>query len=177
MAPARKTLTRLGRKRRPETVQILMPSRRSAVGPTVERILRTVRRAHLSQEQQDNLAVAAAEALSNAALHGNGLRSGLLVSIRIKVRSNGDTLVQVRDSGTGFDPKGLRDPTDPSYLLLPGGRGIYMMQRLVDEVSFNKAGNIVSLKVKAPRSKTTRGKPSVPGRPRAVGAAKSTKRR
>jgi anti-sigma regulatory factor (Ser/Thr protein kinase) len=124
-----------------------MPSRRSAVGPTVERILRSVKRVHLSQEQQDNLAVATAEALSNAAVHGNGLRAGLYVSVRIRFTSKGDLVVEVRDSGRGFDRAGVRDPTDPSYLLLPGGRGIFLMRKLVDRVAFNKAGNVVSLRL------------------------------
>ena len=50
-----------------------MPSTRTAVAPMIERVLAAVRDAGLSQDQQDNLAVAVAEALSNAALHGNKL--------------------------------------------------------------------------------------------------------
>jgi len=155
MPPRRKTATArpAGRKPPKVTVLILMPSRRSAVGPTVEKVLRSTKRAHLSQEQQDDLAVATAEALSNAAVHGNGLRHGAFVSVRITVRGEGEATVQVRDSGRGFDMGRVRDPTDPSHLLLPGGRGIFMMRRLVDEVVFNERGNVVSLKIHAKKGK------------------------
>jgi anti-sigma regulatory factor (Ser/Thr protein kinase) len=141
-------------------VHILMPSRRAAVGPTVEKILKSVKRAHLTQEQRDDLAVAVAEALSNAAVHGNRLRSGTRVDVTVEAKSDGETCVEVRDSGSGFDVRSVRDPTDPSHLLLPGGRGVFIMRRLVDEVEYNKAGNSVSLKMRArgqQRRKATKG--------------------
>jgi anti-sigma regulatory factor (Ser/Thr protein kinase) len=132
-----------------KVVQILMPSRRSAVAPTVERVLTSVKPARLTREQLDNLAVAVAEALSNAAVHGNHLRPGLFVVVRIEAHPTGETVVEVRDSGRGFDVERIRDPTDPSHLLLPGGRGIFMMRKLVDEVKFKELGNVVSLKLLA----------------------------
>src|SRR5687768_15186596 len=57
----------------PFTVRFRMASRREAVAPTVERILAAVPPALLTAEQQADLAVAVAEALPNAAVHGNGL--------------------------------------------------------------------------------------------------------
>ena len=53
----------------------------------VDRVLRAVGRAGLSQEQQDNLAVAVAEALSNAALHGNKLESRRQVRVCVEVHA------------------------------------------------------------------------------------------
>lgn len=158
MAPPRRATTPGGRPARrkaaTKAVQILMQSRRSAVAPTVEKVLKSVRPAHLGREQLDNLAVAVAEALSNAAVHGNALRPGLFVAVGIEARPSGETVVEVRDSGSGFDVGGIRDPTDPSSLLLPGGRGIFMMRKLIDEVSFKEAGKVVVLRIRPRRSKT-----------------------
>src|SRR5262249_6537514 len=67
-----------------KTIRLRMPSRRDAVSPTVERILRAVSPVGLTRDQRDDLAVALAEALSNAAVHGNRLRPDSHVSIAIR---------------------------------------------------------------------------------------------
>ena len=122
-----------------------MPSARTAVAPMIERVLETVRDAGLSQEQQDNLAVAVAEALSNAALHGNKLAPRRVVGVVVEVPASGGAVVEVTDSGTGFDSAKVSDPTDPSRVLMPGGRGVFLMKRLIDHLEYNAAGNTVRL--------------------------------
>ena len=122
-----------------------MPSRRTAIAPTVERILRAARSAGLAPEQRMDLAVAIAEALSNAVVHGNRQRAGTHVAIRITVVPGRRATVDVRDSGAGFDHTSLRDPTDPSHLLTPGGRGVFLMRRLVDRLVVRPPGNHVTL--------------------------------
>jgi serine/threonine-protein kinase RsbW len=124
-----------------------MRSRRAEVAPAVERVLRLASAAGLSQEQQDNLAVALAEALSNAAVHGNRLRDEVLVAVSIRV--DGRTVeIEVADEGDGFDATRVSDPTEPERLLTPGGRGVFLMRRLVDEVHYNERGNVVRLVVR-----------------------------
>ena len=114
-----------------------MASRREAVAPTVERVLAAAVAAGLSGEQRDNLAVAVAEALSNAAVHGNRLHPRHAVRV----------IVEVADVGPGFDSTQVGDPTHPARVLMPGGRGIFLMRQLVDRVEYNEAGNRVRLTV------------------------------
>lgn len=128
-----------------------MSSRRDAVAPAVERILRAAVGAGLSAEQRDNLAVASAEALSNAAVHGNRLEPNRLVRVLVIVLPRECATVEVTDSGPGFDVGGLDDPTDPGHLLTPGGRGVFLMRRLVDGVEYNRQGNRVRLTVRRQR--------------------------
>jgi len=122
-----------------------MPSKRAAVAPMIERVLAAVSGAGLSQEQCDNLAVAVAEALSNAALHGNKLAPRRVVRVTVEVPAGGGAVVEVTDSGLGFDSAKVSDPTDPSRVLMPGGRGVFLMNRLVDHLEYNPAGNTVRL--------------------------------
>jgi serine/threonine-protein kinase RsbW len=124
-----------------------MPSARTAVAPMIERVLAAVREAGLDQEQQDNLAVAVAEALSNAALHGNKLAPGRVVRVSVECPVRGGAVVEVTDSGRGFDSAKVSDPTDPARVLMPGGRGVFLMKRLVDRLEYNAAGNTVRLTV------------------------------
>jgi serine/threonine-protein kinase RsbW len=128
-----------------------MPSARTAVAPMIERVLAAVSGAGLSQEQQDNLAVAVAEALSNAALHGNKLAPRRLVQVTVEVPAEGGAVVEVTDSGAGFDSAQVSDPTDPSRVLMPGGRGVFLMKRLVDHLEYNEAGNTVRMTMDAPK--------------------------
>jgi serine/threonine-protein kinase RsbW len=126
-----------------------MASRRDAVAPAVDRVLEAVGPAHLDGDRLTDLAVAVAEALSNAAVHGNGLDSRQKVRVAVAT-SPGCVVVEVSDSGGGFDSDSVSDPTEPDRHLIPRGRGIFLMRRLVDEVAYNAAGNTVRLTVRQP---------------------------
>ena len=134
-----------GKDGRPRRVRLRMPSRREAVGPTVERILELTSPVGFAPGQRDDLAVALAEALSNAAVHGNQLRPRSYVSVVIEVVPRRRAVVEVKDHGAGFDASELDDPTDASRILAPGGRGVFLMRRLVDEVEYGDGGNRVRL--------------------------------
>ena len=127
------------------TVRFRMESRRSAVAPTVDRILEVVKEAALSDDQLHDLAVALAEALSNAAVHGNALRPEAPVQVVVKVTPRKRAVIEVKDAGRGFDHGSLSDPTDPSRILIPGGRGVFLMRRLVDQLEFSDSGSRVRL--------------------------------
>jgi anti-sigma regulatory factor (Ser/Thr protein kinase) len=142
-------LRRLARRAGPILTRFRMPSRRAAIAPTVERILEAVSAVGLSADRRADLAVATAEALSNAAVHGNRLRPASLVVVTVSVTPKRNATVEVKDSGPGFDYTAVSDPTDPSNLLMPRGRGVFLMRRLVDHLEFHPPGNCVSLTVLA----------------------------
>ena len=91
-----------------------------------------------------NLRVALSEALANAMLYGNGGDITKEVSVRVLF---GRTAIEmeVADEGAGFDPRVVPDPTAPDRLTQPEGRGIFLIQRLVDEVRFNEKGNAICM--------------------------------
>ena len=70
--------------------------------------------------------------------------------LHVDVRLNAtETRFVVRDEGSGFDPDGIPDPTDPDFLERPCGRGVLLMRSFMDEVSFNSIGNEVTLTKRA----------------------------
>lgn len=96
-----------------------------------------------------NLRVGLSEALANAMLYGNGRDPSKRV--KVEVAFQGSTITaRVTDEGHGFDPSFLPDPTTPSNLLKPEGRGIFLMKKLLDEVYFNDRGNSVTLVLRLP---------------------------
>ena len=51
----------------------------------------------------------------------------------------------IEDQGPGFNHDNLPDPTAPENIENPGGRGIFLMKHLADEVSFSQEGRKVEL--------------------------------
>jgi serine/threonine-protein kinase RsbW len=77
------------------------------------------------------------EALINAIVHGNRCDPQKKVSVSAAVDRKCDLLLSVRDSGVGFDPGRIADPTGAENVLVPHGRGIFLIRQLMDEVDFN----------------------------------------
>jgi anti-sigma regulatory factor (Ser/Thr protein kinase) len=119
-------------------------------------------------ETAGGVAVALTEALLNGILHGNlELDSRLREDeatyrrmaefrrrrppyrdrrLHVRARhSRREAFYVIRDEGPGFEPSTVPDPTDPARLERPSGRGLLLIRAYMDEVSFNPAGNQVSL--------------------------------
>lgn len=125
---------------------------------------------HLCDENTlSRIGIALTESLENALFHGNlelssRLREGdgrawsttalerrqqspykdrhLHVTARI---SHDEGRFIIRDEGPGFDPASLPDPTVGNNLESVSGRGVFLMRTFMDEVSYNAAGNELTL--------------------------------
>jgi serine/threonine-protein kinase RsbW len=93
------------------------------------------RQFELDEKTADELTYAVIEAGTNAIQHGNVFAADKAVTFAFHVGPE-EIAVRVDDHGHGFDPSKINDPTDPSNLLDPHGRGIYLMRELMDEVAF-----------------------------------------
>jgi anti-sigma regulatory factor (Ser/Thr protein kinase) len=133
---------------RPRILRFEMASTRGSVPHAVERILDHVAAVALSESQASNLAIALSEALANAAIHGNQLDPDRTVAVTVRA-AGGEAAIDIRDSGPGFDHSGVRDPTNEAHVLMPGGRGVFLMRHLVDGLEYNRLGNCVRLVVRA----------------------------
>ena len=91
-----------------------------------------------------NIMIAVTESVNNAIKHGNKNNKHKNVSLSLMLNDNIISF-EVRDQGSGFDYNNLPDPTAPENLDKPGGRGIFLMKHLSDEVSFEDQGRIVKL--------------------------------
>ena len=91
-----------------------------------------------------NFRVGLTEALSNAMLYGNNSDPEKYVRVEVTIRVE-EVSVRVTDQGVGFDPAMVPDPTLPDNISKSGGRGIFLMKALMDEVQFNERGNSVTL--------------------------------
>jgi serine/threonine-protein kinase RsbW len=88
--------------------------------------------------------VGVAEALANAMIYGNG--SDPSKRVRVEVELDPERInVRVVDQGKGFVPGSVPDPTLPEHLEATGGRGLFLIRSLMDEVDFNECGNCIRL--------------------------------
>lgn len=90
----------------------------------------------LADDWIQSVQIAVIEAGTNAIQHGNVFAEDKSVTFDFRMGDD-DLVVEVDDYGKGFDPARLVDPTLPSALLNPHGRGVYLMRELMDVVEFD----------------------------------------
>ncbi len=98
----------------------------------------------LTDDIYGNIMIAITESVNNAIIHGNGGDKSKSVSLTLAVEEN-VLVFLVQDEGTGFDYNSLPDPTAPENIDKPGGRGIFLMKALSDELEFLNDGKTIKL--------------------------------
>ncbi len=84
------------------------------------------------------------EAVNNAILHGNHCQENK--DVNIKCHQNGKTIkFWVSDEGSGFDPVSIPSPIGATRLDIEGGRGVFLMKELSDEMIYKNNGSTVEL--------------------------------
>jgi serine/threonine-protein kinase RsbW len=117
----------------------LIPSDPRLVEGAVARVIRVLEENGCDHEL-GNVQLALQEALMNAILHGNRRDPEKYVRLCAAIEEGGGILIVVKDSGEGFDPSKVPDPTVGENIYRDGGRGVYLIQQLMDDVQF-KFGN------------------------------------
>lgn len=126
------------------TISIQVPSLAENIRMIESFIDNAKERFHLDDDIYGNIMIAVTEAVNNAIKHGNGGDKSKNVHISLFLQ---DSLLRfvVKDEGGGFNYQHLPDPTSPENLEKPGGRGIFLMKHLSDEVEFKDNGRTVEL--------------------------------
>jgi serine/threonine-protein kinase RsbW len=86
-----------------------------------------------------NIMISVTECISNAIIHGNQNNKEKLVHLELSVENNILRFI-IEDEGKGFDQSELKDPTAPENIEKTGGRGIFLIKHLSDDVKFEKNG-------------------------------------
>ncbi len=93
------------------------------------------RKATLTEEQSDNMAIVLTELVHNAIVHGNKMISDKKVIVKADYYPD-RVQVSIKDEGAGFDPSAISNPTNPENLWKESGRGIFLVKNLIDDVQF-----------------------------------------
>jgi serine/threonine-protein kinase RsbW len=84
----------------------------------------------------EGIVLAVREALANAIVHGNHSNPEKPVEIAVAVDESCDLVIIIRDSGSGFDPSRIPNPTVGDGLLANQGRGLFLIRQFMDQVVF-----------------------------------------
>ena len=98
----------------------------------------------LNDDIYGNIMISVTESVNNAIKHGNRNTKSKNVSISLALDDT-QLKFKVEDEGNGFDFHDLPDPTAPENIEKPGGRGIFLMKHLAEEVVFTRDGRTVEM--------------------------------
>jgi serine/threonine-protein kinase RsbW len=126
------------------TISIQVPSMVENIRMIESFIDNAKERFHLDDDIYGNIMIAVTEAVNNAIKHGNSNNKAKNVHLSLSLDESMIKFI-VKDEGPGFNYENLPDPTSPENLEKPGGRGIFLMKHLSDEVEFKDNGRVVEL--------------------------------
>lgn len=99
----------------------------------------------VNRDRYPDILISLTEAVNNAIIHGNKEDKSKLVRIYYCLEES-NLCIKVCDQGKGFNPALIQDPTCETCRELPGGRGVFLMEQLADEIRFLDKGTKVELK-------------------------------
>jgi len=116
---------------------IRFPSVRSNIKLVEKFLLELENCIHLEDDVLDRIMISVTEAVNNAIIHGN--KADKKKSVEVACVCDDDRLeFTITDEGTGFNLTEVPDPLDEGNLLKEGGRGIMIIQNMMDSYSFEK---------------------------------------
>ena len=126
-------------------VRVTLAADRKAVDPVVEQVMQAVREMKSVNGKEEAIELALQEALANAVVHGAKEDPTKVVECVVMCDEQRGLLIIVRDPGEGFDPQGIPTCTMGENLFSNHGRGIFLINQLMDEVKFRKNGTEIHM--------------------------------
>jgi anti-sigma regulatory factor (Ser/Thr protein kinase) len=98
------------------------------------------------------------EALANGIRHGAKNDPSKSIQCVVSTDPSGELVVIVRDPGTGFDPSKVANPLEADNLLKASGRGVFLINQLMDDVAFADGGREVQMRKRKDAAETAQAK-------------------
>ena len=121
-------------------LSVTLSADRDAVDQVVRSVMKVVREVKCVPGSEDDIELALTEALANAVVHGAKSDPSKVIECDVACDEERGLMIIVRDPGSGFDPAKLSDPRQGENIYSEHGRGIYLINQLMDEVQFHKNG-------------------------------------
>jgi len=126
-------------------LRVTLAADRKAVDPVVEQVMQAIRDTKCLNGKQDAIELSLQEALANAVVHGAKEDPSKTVECLVACDEQRGVLIIVRDPGEGFDPKAIPSCTRGENLYSNHGRGIFLINQLMDEVKFRRNGTEIHM--------------------------------
>ena len=126
-------------------LRVTLAADRKAVEPVVAQVMRTMHEMKCVDGKADAIELSLQEALANAVVHGAHEDPSKVVECLVACDEDRGIIVIVRDPGEGFDPQAIPSCTVGENVYSNHGRGIFLINQLMDEVSFHKNGTEIHM--------------------------------
>jgi len=126
-------------------VRVTLAADRKSVDPVVEQVMQAVREMKCVNGKEDAIELSLQEALANAVVHGAKEDPSKTIECLVACDEQRGILIIVRDPGPGFDPSAIPSCTRGEHLYSNHGRGIFLINQLMDEVKFHKNGTEIHM--------------------------------
>jgi anti-sigma regulatory factor (Ser/Thr protein kinase) len=112
----------------------------NAISGVVDGVMQIAREMRCAEGNEFQIELALREALANAIVHGCNNDPSKKVECCVACTESSDVVILVRDPGEGFIPSAVPNPLAAENIHSTHGRGIYLINQLMDEVSFERNG-------------------------------------
>jgi serine/threonine-protein kinase RsbW len=126
-------------------VRVTLAADRNAVEPVVAQVMETVRQLKCVDGKEDAIELALEEALANAVVHGAKEDPSKIVECLVACEEERGIIIIVRDPGAGFDPAAIPSCTVGENVFSNHGRGIFLINQLMDKVEFRRNGTEIHM--------------------------------
>jgi serine/threonine-protein kinase RsbW len=126
-------------------VRVTLAADRKAVDPVVAQVMDTVRELKCVDGKEDAIELALQEALANAVVHGAKEDPSKVVECLVACDEQRGIIIIVRDPGEGFNPQAIPACTVGENVYSNHGRGIFLINQLMDEVKFHRNGTEIHM--------------------------------
>ena len=126
-------------------VDLELPGIVSAISPVVEQVLDIVNQSGCAQGKEFEVETSLREALANAVRYGCEHNPGKTIQVSVACDQARGVLIVVRDPGPGFDPSQVPSPIAGECLYSNHGRGIYLINQLMDHVEYGLGGTEIRM--------------------------------
>jgi anti-sigma regulatory factor (Ser/Thr protein kinase) len=125
-----------------------IPADPSAIPALTDGVTHVLQEKHWNEDDVMAVELALQEAVANAIRHGCGGDRTKKLQCSVACDESGEVVITVRDPGTGFDHTTVANPLHPENILKPSGRGIFLINGLMDDVQFADGGREVQMRKK-----------------------------
>jgi serine/threonine-protein kinase RsbW len=126
-------------------LRVTLSADRKTVEPVVQEVMAVVRRMKGLDGKEDAIELSLNEALANAVIHGAKEDPTKTVECMVSSDEERGVLIVVRDPGAGFAPEGIPGCTVGENVYSNHGRGIFLINQLMDQVEFRKNGTEIRM--------------------------------
>ena len=127
-------------------LNIVIPATSVGINTVSEGVMALLQRKRWPQEELIKVDLALQEALANGIRHGCKGDASKQVQCIVTCDADEDLVIVVRDPGDGFDHTSVPHPLTSENTLKPSGRGVFLINQLMDEVAFADGGREVQMK-------------------------------